>query len=114
VRAFAVHPGGIMTDLQRHLPREEQIAMGWMDADGTLNPAFKTPAQGAATSVWCATSTQLDGLGGVYCEDCNIAVIVPDDAATWTGVRQYAIDPEAARRLWTVSETMTGVESARI
>jgi hypothetical protein len=103
-----------MTDLQRHLPREEQIAMGWMDADGTLNPAFKTPAQGAATSVWCATSTQLDGLGGVYCEDCNIAVIVPDDAATWTGVRQYAIDPEAARRLWTVSETMTGVESARI
>jgi NAD(P)-dependent dehydrogenase (short-subunit alcohol dehydrogenase family) len=109
VRAFAVHPGGIMTDLQRHLPREEQIAMGWMDEHGTLNPAFKTPAQGAATSVWCATAAELAGMGGVYCEDCDIAAIVPDDAATWTGVRQYAIDPEAARRLWTVSEAMTGL-----
>lgn len=109
VRAFAVHPGGIMTDLQRHLPREEQIAMGWMDEHGTLNPAFKSPAQGAATSVWCATSPELDGCGGVYCEDCNIAALVPDDAATWTGVRQYAIDPDAARRLWAVSEAMTGI-----
>lgn len=109
VRAFAVHPGGIMTDLQRHLPREERIAMGWMDEHGTLNPAFKSPAQGAATSVWCATAPELDGHGGVYCEDCNIAALVPDDAATWTGVRLYAVDPEAARRLWAVSETLTGL-----
>lgn len=109
VRAFAVHPGGIMTGLQRHLPREEQIAMGWMDERGTLNAAFKSPAQGAATSVWCATSPQLDEMGGVYCEDCNIATIVPDDAPAWTGVRRYAVDPGAAQRLWTASEAMTGM-----
>ncbi|HUU33093.1 MAG TPA: SDR family NAD(P)-dependent oxidoreductase [Vicinamibacterales bacterium] len=109
VRAFAVHPGGIMTDLQRHLPRDEQIAMGWMDEAGNLNPLFKTPAQGAATSVWCATSPQLDGMGGVYCEDCDIAALVPADSSSWSGVRPYAIDPEAARALWALSEVLTGV-----
>ena len=109
VRAFAVHPGGIMTDLQRHLPREEQIAMGWIDEAGILNPVFKSPAQGAATSVWCATSPQLDGRGGVYCEDCDIATLVPTESTAWTGVREHAVDPGAARRLWALSEDMTGV-----
>jgi len=66
VRAFAVQPGGIMTELQRHLAKEEMIAAGWMDADGNLNERFKTPAQGAATSVWAATSPLLVGKGGVY------------------------------------------------
>ena len=73
VRAFAVHPGGIMTELQRHLPREEMIAAGWMDEHGNVDSRFKTPAQGAATSVWAATSPALEGMGGVYCEDCDIA-----------------------------------------
>lgn len=109
VRAFAVHPGGIMTDLQRHLPRDEQIAMGWIDAAGNLNAVFKSPAQGAATSVWCATSPQLDGRGGVYCEDCDIAALVPPDSPAWTGVRPHAVDPDLARRLWSLSEAMTGV-----
>ena len=109
VRAFAVHPGGIMTDLQRHLPRDEQIAMGWIDEAGTLNPAFKSPAQGAATSVWCATSPHLDGRGGVYCEDCDIATLVPAESTAFTGVRPHAVDPDAARRLWALSEDMTGV-----
>ncbi len=109
VRAFAVHPGGIMTDLQRHLPREEQMAMGWIDADGNLNPAFKSPAQGAATSVWCATSPQLAGKGGVYCEDCDIAMLVPADSPAWTGVRPHAVDADTAGRLWALSETLTGV-----
>src|SRR4029450_8625710 len=73
VRAFAAHPGGIMTPLQRHLSREEMIASGWMDEEGTVDDRFKTPEQGASTSTWAATSPQLEGIGGVYCENCDIA-----------------------------------------
>lgn len=109
VRAFAVHPGGIMTDLQRFMPDEEKRAMGWIDAQGRVNEGFKTPSQGAATSVWCATNQQLEGKGGVYCEDCDIAVALPADAQTWNGVRPWAIDPDAAQKLWALSEKMTGV-----
>ncbi len=109
VRAFAVHPGGIMTDLQRYMPEEEKRAMGWIDDSGKLNERFKTPSQGAATSVWCATNAQLDGMGGVYCEDCDIAVAVPADAKEWSGVRPWAIDAGVADKLWELSERMTGV-----
>jgi NAD(P)-dependent dehydrogenase (short-subunit alcohol dehydrogenase family) len=113
VRAFAVHPGGIMTPLQRHLPREEMIASGWMDEDGNVDERFKTPEQGASTSVWAATSTQLDGLGGVYCEDCDIAVpTVPDSpSARISGVNAWAIDPDDAARLWRLSAELTGVDA---
>ena len=66
--------------------------------------------QGAATSVWCATSPQLNGLGGVYCADCEIARELPaDDSTELHGVRPRAIDPVAAGRLWTSSEQLTGV-----
>ncbi|NWG54208.1 MAG: SDR family NAD(P)-dependent oxidoreductase [Hydrogenophilaceae bacterium] len=109
VRAFAVHPGGIMTDLQRFMPEEEKRAMGWIDEHGRVNDRFKTPEQGAATSVWCAVSPQLAGMGGVYCEDCDVAQAVPADAQTWSGVRPWAIDPDTADRLWALSERMTGV-----
>lgn len=109
VRAFALHPGGILTPLQRHLAREEMVERGWIDANGNpLNPAFKTPEQGAATQVWAATSPQLDGLGGVFCEDCEIAEVSSDDNP---GVRPYAIDPASAARLWTVSAELTGVSA---
>ncbi|HET6743039.1 MAG TPA: SDR family NAD(P)-dependent oxidoreductase [Kribbella sp.] len=109
VRAFALHPGGILTPLQRHLPREEMVAFGWIDEDGNpLNPGFKSPEQGAATQVWAATSPQLDGLGGVFCEDCEIAEVSTGDAP---GVRPYAIDPASAARLWTVSAELTGVNA---
>lgn len=70
---------------------------------------MKTPEQGAATNVWCATSPQLDGLGGVYCENCDIAVAVPADSTTLLGVRPWAVDPDFANRLWSLSETLTGV-----
>jgi NAD(P)-dependent dehydrogenase (short-subunit alcohol dehydrogenase family) len=109
VRAFAVHPGGIMTDLQRYMPEEEKRAMGWIDADGNVDARFKTPSQGAATSVWCATNAQLDGQGGVYCEDCDIARQVPADDKGFSGVRPWAIDPVLADKLWDLSEQMTGV-----
>jgi NAD(P)-dependent dehydrogenase (short-subunit alcohol dehydrogenase family) len=113
VRAFAVHPGGILTPLQRHLPKQEMVAAGWIDEQGNpLNPAgFKTPAQGAATQVWAATSRQLDGLGGVYCEDCDIAELAPDDQEFTGGVRSYAVDPEQAARLWALSAELTGVNA---
>ena len=110
VRAFAVNPGGILTPLQRHLPREEMVALGWVDADGRPLQRFKTTEEGAATATWCATSPQLAGMGGVYCEDCDIAAPTTDDDAT-TGVRAYATDSEAAARLWTVSAELTGVNA---
>lgn len=112
VRAFAVHPGGIMTDLQRYMPEEEKRAMGWINEKGEVNERFKTPSQGAATSVWCATNAQLDGQGGVYCEDCDIAVAVPADDKGFSGVRPWAIDATLADKLWTLSEKMTGVTFA--
>jgi hypothetical protein len=86
---------------------------------------FKTVQQGSATSVWCATSPQLDGVGGVYCENCDIAPLVgAEDEASRTGeaIRQigsrplgvmpYAVDPVAAARLWTLSEKFTGATLA--
>ncbi|MGO4385690.1 SDR family NAD(P)-dependent oxidoreductase [Specibacter sp. RAF43] len=113
VRAFAVHPGGIMTELQRHLPREEMVAAGWMDESGKLREGFKTPQQGAATSVWAATSPRLDGLGGVYCEDCDIArpTEVGSPLARYVGVDAHAVDPVTAARLWDVSAELTGANA---
>lgn len=110
VRAFSLHPGKIATPLQRHLTREEMMAQGWVDENGTfIDPTFKTPEQGAATQVWTATSRQLDGLGGLYCEDCNIAPITTGNEET--GVRPHAIDPEQAARLWHLSAQLTGADA---
>jgi NAD(P)-dependent dehydrogenase (short-subunit alcohol dehydrogenase family) len=109
VRAFSVHPGGIKTPLQRYLTMDEQIAMGWFKPDGSLADIFKTPQQGAATSIWCAVSPLLDGMGGVYCEDCNIAAAWHDGLPPYSGVRDYATDPQIAARLWSLSEKLTGI-----
>lgn len=110
VRAFAVHPGGIMTPLQRHLDTEEMVQLGWMNPDGTQPPEvaaiFKTPEEGASTSVWCALSPQLDGIGGVYCEDLDVANVAGEDSVRWLGVAPWAVDREAAGRLWEVTEAM--------
>jgi NAD(P)-dependent dehydrogenase (short-subunit alcohol dehydrogenase family) len=111
VRAFAVHPGGIMTPLQRHLSQEEMRAAGWFDDEGNVIVDFKTPEQGAATSVWAATSPQLAGKGGVYCADCDIAEIVEHIEAGGGGVMTHAVDPEQAARLWDVSADLTGVDT---
>ena len=113
VRAFAVHPGGIMTELQRHLPRAEMVAAGWLDEAGNVDQRFKSPAQGAATSVWAATSDRLTGLGGVYCEDCDIAepTVPGSPNARIAGVDAHAVDPVAAERLWALSAELTGVDA---
>ncbi len=108
IAAFAVHPGGIMTNLQRDMPAAEIKAFGWVDDKGNVREGFKTPAGGAATAVWCATSPLLAGGGGVYCEDCNIAELLPDNDPGFTGVRSWAVDPDAAKRLWTLSEKLLG------
>jgi len=109
IRAFAVHPGGIATPLQRHLTMEEQRAMGWYDEHGKVNAGFKSVEEGAATSVWCATSPLLEGMGGVYCEDCNIGAPADENTPRGSGVYPHVRDEALAAALWTRSEELTGV-----
>ena len=118
IRAFAVHPGRIFdTGLARHLSHDALKALGAVSDDGAsiLDPAkgLKTVEQGAATQVWCATSPKLAGLGGVYCEDCDIAPLLDTEregsaqaGPGRTGVWPHAVDRDAATRLWGVSERM--------
>src|SRR5206468_9485922 len=109
VRAFAVHPGAVVTELMRSMTEDEQrAALARAREIGSM----KTTEQGAATSVWCATSEQLVGKGGVYCEDVDIAQPVPPDSPSATGVRPWARDPELAERLWESSEAWTSVRFA--
>ncbi|GAA2813532.1 SDR family NAD(P)-dependent oxidoreductase [Saccharopolyspora taberi] len=110
LNAFAVHPGSILTPLQRHVPREEWLALGWITPDGAPAPGFKTPAQGAATAVWAATSPLLDGRAGAYCQDCDIAEPARTDDMLVGGVKPWAVDPESAARLWQVSAELTGLD----
>ena len=110
IRAFAIHPGGIMTELQRHLPKEEMIAFGWIDDTGRLNERFKTVEQGAATETWAATSPQLKGKGGLYCEDCDVAKLTQPGESRIAGVDPHAVDPDAAKKLWQVSVVSTGLD----
>ena len=108
INANAVMPGGIMTPLQRHLPREEMVAFGWIDEAGKINERFKTPEQGASTSVWAAVGPELEGVGGLYLENC--AQAAPFDRANpFVGVMEYALDPKAAVQLWTLSQEVAGV-----
>ena len=88
--------------------------MGWVDEQGNDLFPWKTPEQGAATSVWAATSASLEELGGVYCEDVGIAGIADLDTGEGRrrGVAPYAVDSEQAARLWTVSADLTGVDAA--
>ncbi|WP_420991726.1 oxidoreductase [Cupriavidus sp. 30B13] len=121
IRAFSLHPGAIVdTGLGKYLSREQLVAAGVLDASGNpiRDPSrqLKTVEQGAATSVWCATSPRLDGMGGVYCENVEVAALMAEqpqrmemrDAMRLTGVMPYAVDPAAAERLWALSEDLLG------
>jgi NAD(P)-dependent dehydrogenase (short-subunit alcohol dehydrogenase family) len=115
IRAFSLHPGAIITDLVRHLTDDDfksfgiaRHADGSMDVSEESQRTFKTVRQGAATSIWCATSSQLDGMGGVYCEDCDIAEAVPESHTGPTGVSPWACDAVLAEKLWGLSEALTG------
>jgi len=131
VRAFAVHPGpipssdlfaasvvGIRPNYIVVLMRVSAKLMRGLHITGLLNAlrhpqiedAFKTIQQGAATLAWCATSNLLDGLGGVYCEDCNIAQAVAGDSNAPYGVRPWAIDPDLGEKAWRLGEEMTGIK----
>lgn len=121
VRAFSLHPGAIVeTGLGKHMSREQLMAAGVLDAQGrpVRDPSrqLKTVGQGAATQVWCAVSPQLNGMGGLYCENVDVASPMPADAGklsmaearTLTGVMPYAMDTDAAERLWALSEELLG------
>jgi NAD(P)-dependent dehydrogenase (short-subunit alcohol dehydrogenase family) len=121
IRAFSLHPGSVIgTDLGRVAPMALFQQMGTHDTDGNIFPEvaakLKTVEQGAATSVWCATSPQLNGIGGVYCEDADIVELDEgniehnyDDPSSLRGVKTYAVDAENAQKLWTLSEALTGI-----
>ncbi|MFS0729966.1 SDR family NAD(P)-dependent oxidoreductase [Curtobacterium sp. 1P10AnD] len=103
--ANAAHPGSILTDLSRHLSHEQALAIGIVRADGTPAEGFKTPEQGAATSVLLAASPSVDGVSGRYFEDCAEAIPATDDVPL-VGVQPWAQDPIAAKRLWDFSEAL--------
>lgn len=104
ITSNAVSPGGIKTGLQRHLSPRELAAMGW---DVSAPEGWKTPQQGAATSVWAAVVPELDGIGGKYLEDCAIATPwTHNDAPPPGHYLPYAMDPDHADRLWTLSERL--------
>ncbi len=105
VHAYSVHPGGIMTNLQRDMSAEEIKGMGWVDDDGNPVEGFKTPAGGASTAVWAALAPELEARGGVYCEDCHLAPPRQEDVP-FAGVWPHAQDPDAAAQLWAVTEEM--------
>ncbi|WP_026596084.1 SDR family NAD(P)-dependent oxidoreductase [Methyloferula stellata] len=119
VRAAAVHPGGIQTELGRYMDKSSYDAMlerinkinEQLAADGKPPFQFKTVPQGAATSIWTGVTAQADEIGGRYCENCRVGQIMPDDqeiSVVSEGVRAYALDPVHAEALWTKSEEWVG------
>ena len=114
IRAYAVHPGSIGgTELGREAPLELFQKMGFVDANGNMLPevaaSLKTIPQGAATTVWCATSPLLNNIGGVYCEDADIATLCTD-IASQKGVDPYSLDEYSAKELWSLTEDMLGLK----
>jgi len=114
VRAYSLHPGSINgTELGRDASVELFKQMGFLDSEGQLLPevaaSLKTIPQGAATTVWCATSPLLDEIGGVYCEDCDIAGLSSASDEGQRGVKPYSLDGENATNLWKWSEQITGI-----
>jgi len=108
IHAYAVHPGGIQTNLGRHMtPEMIETLMARVTSKDT-GFQWKTIPQGAATSCWAATAEELEGKGGVYCEDCHVAGV--DDQSATSGVRSYAVNPSFADQLWKLSEDLTGAK----
>jgi hypothetical protein len=116
VRAAAVHPGGIQTELGRYVDpsRIEQMIEQMnqqLAAEGKAPFQWKTIPQGAATSVWAGVVASADEIGGRYCENCHVGHIVPDHvtiSAISEGVRGYALNPTNAEALWKKSEELVG------
>jgi NAD(P)-dependent dehydrogenase (short-subunit alcohol dehydrogenase family) len=119
VRAYSLHPGSIHgTELARNADLELFKQMGFFGEDGNIRPeiidSLKTIPQGAATAVWCATSPMLQGIGGVYCEDGDIAELDlgnfgQDNGLGTRGVQEYSLDERNAKRLWSLTQDLTGI-----
>lgn len=113
VRAYSLHPGSINgTELAREVSLELFQQMGFFDTEGNILPeivaSLKTIPQGAATTVWCASSPLLDEIGGVYCEDADIAELASDTSIAG-GVKLYSLEEANAKHLWKLTEEMTGI-----
>lgn len=124
VRSYSLHPGIISeTELGRNVPHEDLLNYGIFDEDGKVindpSKGLKSLSQGASTTVWCATSQQLNGIGGVYCENNDVAELdnlqdtdskeITDSITIIKSVMPYALEEEAAKKLWTLSEELTGI-----
>lgn len=112
VRATAVHPGGIRTELGRHMSEADEAALiasiAEANAAAGLPPfVYKSIPEGAATSVWAAVVADADAVGGRYCEDCHVGELVEGEGLRG-GYRPYALDPDRAAALWTRSEELVG------
>jgi NAD(P)-dependent dehydrogenase (short-subunit alcohol dehydrogenase family) len=105
IMANAVNPGGVLTGLQQHLTPEERRAR-YYDEAGNLLPSFKTPEQGASTTVWASVAPELEGIGGLYLEDCHQAVPYNPEISTLTGYMPYALNADHAEQLWTIAEKL--------
>lgn len=113
VRAYSLHPGSIGgTELGREAPLALFQKMGFCDAEGNMLPevaaSLKTIPQGAATTVWCASSPMLNSIGGIYCEDADVAELALGQEIS-PGVKPHSLDETSARRLWELSEEITGI-----
>jgi NAD(P)-dependent dehydrogenase (short-subunit alcohol dehydrogenase family) len=121
VRAYSLHPGSVKdTDLWREASMVLFQQMGTHDENGNIIPEvankLKTIPQGAATTIWCATSAQLNDIGGTYCEDVDVAELdlgniehSYDEPSTLRGVQPYSLDETNAKRLWKLSQEMMGI-----
>jgi len=111
VRAAAVHPGGILTELARHMTQEliqRMIARVMAETDtSSAQRGYKSVPQGAATTLWAAVTAPADVVGGRYCEDCAVARV----SAKGAGVRPYSVDPERAKLLWAKSDELVRQEA---
>src|ERR1700677_4669563 len=113
IRAAALHPGAIQTELSRYLDEEARRELTEIRAQleripGAKPMVYKSVPQGAATTVWAAAVAEADAVGGRYCEDCHVADVIDSPGFTFAGVRPYALDPETAKALWAKSEQMVG------
>jgi len=113
VRSYSLCPGAVgNTELGREAPADLFHKLGYSDAEGNILPevaaALKTIPQGAATTIWAATSPLLNELGGVYCENADVALL-SSDVSLIGGIKEYSLDETSAKRLWTLSEQLAGI-----
>ncbi|RBP09126.1 hypothetical protein DFR50_12398 [Roseiarcus fermentans] len=113
MRATAINPGLVETELNRHVGRDaiRRFTEDFNEkqkAAGRPLLLYKSVPQGAATTVWAAAVAEAEAIGGRYCEDCHVAELIDGGMETLAGVRDYAVDPERARALWAKSEELVG------